>query len=218
MKSRNNLMIVVGAVLAVLGVAFAMLYVRGEDAVAADTRQVVVVTKAVAAGTPAAQVAFEKRRVDVKAVPADALADTTTLNGQVALHALSANTVVTKAMFGVQGTAASGGVVLPKGMKGIGVELGFAPGALRYVVPGDRIDVIASEKRGETVTTKALLRDVQVIATTPGAGTGASTPVTGGPGTLHFLLAVTDAQSLQLVNAQHAGRSLYFTLVETGKG
>lgn len=218
MKSRNNLMIVVGAVLAVLGVAFAMLYVRGDDAAATDTRQVVVVTKAVAAGTPAAQVSFEKRRVDVKAVPSDALSDTVTLNGQVALHALSANTVVTKAMFGIQGTAASGGVVLPKGKKGIGVELGFAPGALRYVVPGDLIDVIASQKVGDKVTTRTLLRGVQVIATTPGAGTGESTPVTAGTGTLHFLLAVTDAQSLQLVNAQHAGHSLYFTLVETGKG
>ena len=218
MKSRNNMMIVVGVVLAVLGAAFAVLYVRGDDATATDTVAVVVATKAVPAGTSAAAAALETRRVDVKAVPSDALTSTATLNGMVALHALSANTVVTKSMFGVQGTAATGGVVLPKGKKGIGVELGFAPGALRYVVPGDVIDVIASEKRGDTVTTKVLLERVQVIATTPGAGTGAAQPVTGGTGTLHFLLAVTDAQSLQLVNAQHSGRSLYFTLVETKKG
>lgn len=218
MKSRNNVMIVVGVVLAVIGAAFAVLYVRGDEAGAAQTRAVVVVTANVPAGTPAAAVPFAVKRVDVKAVPADALASTATLNGQVALHALSANQVVTQAMFGVQGAAASGGVVLPKGKKGIGVELAFAPGALRYVVPGDRIDVYASKPSAGGVSTSVLLRDVQVIATTPGAGTGASTPAQAGPGALHFLLAVDGQQAERLVNAQHSKHALYFTLVATGKG
>src|SRR5689334_12495296 len=126
-------MIVVGVVLAVLGAAFAVLYVRGDEAGATQTRAVVVVTKAVPAGTPSSSVPFAVRKVDVKAVPGDALTSTATLNGQVALHALSPNQVVTKSMFGVQGAAATGGVVLPKGKKGIGVELAFAPGGLRYV-------------------------------------------------------------------------------------
>ncbi|HVF06336.1 MAG TPA: Flp pilus assembly protein CpaB [Frankiaceae bacterium] len=218
MKSRNNLMIVVGVVLAVLGAAFAALYVRGNEAAAVDTRAVVVVAKAVRAGTPAADAAFEVRRMPATGVPADALQSTATLNGQVALHAISANQVVTQSMFGVRGTAASGGVVLPKGMKGIGVELAFAPGGLRYVVPGDRIDVFASEKRGDAVTTQVLLRGVQVIATTPGAGTGEATPTQAGPGALHFLLAVDEAQAVKIVNARHAEHAMYFALAATGKG
>jgi len=218
-KSRNNLMIVVGVVLAVLGAAFAVLYVRGDEAVATQTRAVVVVTRAVPAGTPAASVPFAVRKVDVKAVPSDALTSTATLNGQVALHALSPNQVVTPSMFGVQGSAATGGVVLPKGKKGVGVELAFAPGGLRYVVPGDRIDVLASEKQGDgKAKTTVLLRNVFVIATTPGAGTGAATAAQAGPGTLHFLLAVDEAQTVKIVNAQHAGRALYFALAATGKG
>ena len=218
MKSRNNLMIVVGVVLAVLGAAFAALYVRGNEAAAVDSRAVVVITKNVRAGTPAADVPMEVRRMPVAAIPADALTSTAPLNGQVVLHPLSANQVVTKAMFGVRGAAASGGVVLPKGMKGIGVELAFAPGGLRYVVPGDRVDVVTSEKRGDVVTTKVLLTAVQVIATTPGAGTGESTPATAGPGTLHFLLAVDEAQAVKIVNARHADHDMYFTLASTGKG
>jgi pilus assembly protein CpaB len=217
-KSRNNMMIVVGIVLAVLGAAFAVVYARGESADAGDTRAVVVVTRAVQAGTAAKDVSFRVRKVDSRAVPSDALTATTTLNGQVALHALSANQVVTPSMFGVQGAAASGGVVLPKGKKGIGVELAFAPGGLRYVVPGDRIDVLASVKRGDNVTTTVLLENVQVIATTPGAGTGESTPAQAGPGTLDFLLAVDNAEALKIVNAQHAQHALYFTLAATGKG
>ena len=218
MKSRSNVMIVVGVVLAVIGAAFAVLYVRGDEAGARDTRAVVVVTSAVRAGTPAAQVKFAVRDVDAKAVPADALASTATLNGQVALHGLSANQVVTQAMFGVQGAAASGGVVLPKGKKGMGVELAFAPGGLRYVVPGDRIDVYASKKQGDAAVTSLLLSSVQVIATTPGAGTGEATATQAGPGTLHFLLAVDGDQAIKLVNAQHAQNSLYFVLAATGKG
>lgn len=215
MKSRNNLMIVVGVVLAVLGAGFAVLYVRGDAASAVETRPAIVVTKAVRAGTPAKDVPVEVRQVDARAVPADAIPSTATLNGQVALMALSPNQVVTQSMFGVQGTAASGGVVLPKGKKGIGVELAFAPGGLRYVVPGDKIDVIYSEKKGDAVSTKVLLDAVQVIATTPGAGTGESTEVQAGPGALHFLLAVDEAQALKVVNAQHSGHALYFTLAAT---
>ena len=218
MKSRNNLMIVVGVVLAVLGAAFAVLYVRGDEAGAGTTRAVVVVTRAVPAGTPSSSVPFAVRKVDAAAVPSDALTSTATLNGQVALHALSPNQVVTPSMFGVQGAAATGGVVLPKGKKGIGVELAFAPGGLRYVVPGDRIDVLASRKGEGTATTNMLLRNVFVIATTPGAGTGAATAAQAGPGTLHFLLAVDEAQALKLVNAQAAGNVLYFALASTGKG
>lgn len=212
------MMIVVGVVLAVLGAAFAVLYVRGEEAGAGDTRAVVVVTAPVPAGTPAGSVKFAVRRVDTKAVPADALTSTAVLNGQVALHALSANQVVTKAMFGVQGAPSSGGVVLPKGKKGIGVELSFAPGGLRYVVPGDRIDIVRSVKKGDQVETSVLLENLQVIATTPGAGTGEATAAQAGPGTLHFLLAVDEGQALKIVNAQHSQHALYFTLASTGKG
>lgn len=218
MKSRNNVIIVVGIVLAVLGAAMTVVYARGNDAGAADTRAVVVVTAAVPAGTAAKSVPFEVRRVDTKAVPADALSSTAVLNGQVALYALSPNQVVTKSMFGVQGAPATGGVVLPKGKKGIGVELAFAPGGLRYVVPGDRIDIVKSVKKGDNVTTSVLLKDVQVIATTPGAGTGEATTTQAGPGTLHFLLAVDDAEALKIVNAQHSQHALYFTLAATGKG
>ena len=66
--------------------------------------------------------------------------------------------------------------------------------------------------------TSVLLQDVLVIATTPGAGTGASTAVTAGPGTLDFLLAVTRAQAARVIAAQASGASLYFTLASTKQG
>lgn len=218
MRSRNNIIIVVGVVLALLGAAVAVVYLRGNDSKGGDTRAVVVVTRAIAAGTPATSASLTIREVDVKAVPADAVRTTAALNGQVALTSLSANQVVTASMFGVRATTTSGGVVLPTGKKGIGVELGFAPGALRYVVPGNKIDIYESAKVGNLVQTKVLLKGIVVIATTPGAGTGAATAVQAGPGNLDFLLAVSEQEALKIVNAQAAQHSLYFSLASTGKG
>ena len=218
MRSRNNLIIAVGIVLALLGAGTAVAYVKSDSSSGGDTRAVVVATRDITAGTAAATAPLAVKRLPSSAVPASAVTSTAALNGQVALVAVPAGQVVTPAMFGVQGVPAAGGVVLPKGKKGIGVELGFAPGGLRYVVPGNRIDILASTKGGGVARTQVLLEGVEVIATTPGTGTGAAAPVSGGAGTLNFLLAVDEAQALKIVGAQAAQQSLYFVLAETRKG
>lgn len=219
MRSRNNLIIAVGIVLALLGAGTAVAYVKGSDSSSTkDTRAVVVATKSVAAGATAANAGLAVKRLPTEAVPSNAVTSTAALTGQVALVAVSAGQVVTPSMFGVQGVATAGGVVLPKGKKGIGVQLGFAPGGLRYVVPGNKIDIIASQRGDGIARTQVLLSAVEVIATTPGAGTGAPTAVTAGAGNLDFLLAVSEAEALKIVNAQAAQQSLYFVLAETRKG
>jgi pilus assembly protein CpaB len=219
MRSRNNVSIVVGVVLAVLGAGIAVAYLRGTSAEAGPaTKDVVVATATVPQGTPVAAAKLQVRAVARNAVPPNAVTSLAALTGQVALVPLSPNMVVTPQRFGVEGVAAQGGVTLPKGLKAIGVELAFAPGGLRYVVPGDRIDVLASEKVGDDVRTTVLLTGIQVIATTPGAGTGAASAVTAGRGNLDFLLAVTQDQAVKIVNAQADQQSLYFTLAETRQG
>ena len=218
MRSRNNLIIAVGIVLALLGAGTAVAYVKGSDSSTKDTRAVVVATKPVAAGATAASAGLAVKRLPSDAVPANAVTSTAALTGQVALVAVSAGQVVTPAMFGVQGVATAGGVVLPKGKKGIGVELAFAPGGLRYVVPGNKIDIITSLRGDGIARTQVLLTGIEVIATTPGTGTGAPTAVTSGAGNLDFLLAVSEAEALKIVNAQAAKQSLYFVLAETRKG
>lgn len=214
MRNRNGITIVVGIVLALLGAGVAVAATRAstDTTSTTGTRNVVVATRAIAAGSPVSADALAVRPVAVTAVPTDAVTSLTALAGQVARVDVSANQVVTPRMFGVQGVAAAGGVQLPKGKKAIGVELGFAPGALRYVVPGDRIDVYASRKVGDGAATRVLVTGVQVIATTPGAGNGASTATQAGPGNLDFLLAVDEGEAVKIVNAQAAQESLYFTL------
>jgi pilus assembly protein CpaB len=214
MRTRNNMTIVVGVVLALLGAGVAVAAGRNTDdgGSAGATRQVVVATRDIAAGTPVAANLVAVRAVSRAAVPANAVTSVAQLTGQVALFPIAANLVVTPQMFGVQGVAAAGGVALPKGKRAIGVELGFAPGALRYIVPGDRIDVLASRKAGDASKTTVLLTGVQVVATTPGTGNGAPTAATAGAGNLDFLLAVDQDQAIVLANAVAKELSLYFTI------
>ncbi|HUR51189.1 MAG TPA: SAF domain-containing protein [Mycobacteriales bacterium] len=215
MNRKLNPVVLAGAVLALAGVAFlAVLAARGGGSSSDKTLSVLVTTVPVAAGTPAAGASLAVKQVAASSVPPGALTDASAVSNQVALRALAKGEVVVPGTFGTQGVAASGGVVLPDGKEGLGVELGFAPGGLRYVVPGNRITVWSTLK-GES--TRMLLNDVQVIATTPGAGDGAATAVTAGPGNLDFLLALSRQEAARVITAQAGGATLYFTLAGTGQ-
>ena len=217
MNRKPNPVILAGALLAVVGVVvLVMLASKGDSNANGKTTKVLVASSAIAVGTPAAGAGLEVKSLPASAVPAGALTDPALVTGQVALRSLAKGEVVLPGAFGAQGVATTGGVVLPPGKEGLGVELAFAPGGLRYVVPGNKITVWATPKGA--AATRVILQDVLVIATTPGAGTGASTAVTAGPGTLDFLLAVSRGQAAQVIAAQASGSSLYFTLASTKQG
>jgi len=220
MNRKPNPVILAGALLAVVGVVvLVMLASKGDSNASGKTTKVLVASTAIAVGTPSAGAGLVVKSLPASAVPAGAITNPSLLTGQVALRAIAKGEVVLPGAFGVQGVAATGGVVLPPGKEGLGVELAFAPGGLRYVVPGNKITVWATPKvTGGAAVTRVILQDVLVIATTPGAGTGASTAVTAGPGTLDFLLAVSRSQAAQVIAAQASGSSLYFTLANPKQG
>ncbi len=220
MKKMNSL-IVVGALTAVVGTgALVTLVQKDSPAQAAGTAKALVATAAVAPGTPVASAALEVREVPGNLVPAGTATDVSALTGQVALRPLAAGEVVAPGAFGLQGVAAAGGVILPAGKEGIAVELAFVPGGLRYVVPGNKVTVWSTPKvaEGKPLNAQVLLQNVQVIATTPGAGTGAATEVVAGPGTLQFLLALNRDESAALIAEQARGSAMYFTLSDSGLG
>ena len=216
MNRKLNPVVIVGALLALAGVAvLAVLAARGGDSSGEGKKvRALVTTAPVVAGTPASAAKLTVTELPASAVPAGAFTDPASVAGQVALRTLAKGEVVVPGTFGQQGVAASGGVVLPAGKEGMGVELGFAPGGLRYVVPGNRITVWAAPKSGASTV---LVDNIQVIATTPGTGDGAATPVTAGPGNLDFLLAVSRDEAAAIIAAQSRGVTLYFTLAGTGQ-
>jgi Flp pilus assembly protein CpaB len=214
MTRKLNPVVLIGAVLALAGVAFLAVLATSGGGGSGKKLSVLVTSGPVAAGTPAASAGLQVKELPASAVPSGALTDPAAVTGQVALRALAQGEVVVPGTFGTRGVAATGGVVLPAGKEGLGVELGFAPGGLRYVVPGNRITVWSTPKVGPA---QVLLQNVQVIATTPGVGDGASTAVTPGPGTLDFLLAVNRDEAALVITAQAKGAALYFTLAGTAQ-
>lgn len=114
---------------------------------------------------------------------------------------------------GTQVTVVDAGVLdaLPTGKEAIGVELAFAPGGLRYVTPGNRVTVWATPAvpAGQPVIAQVLLQDVEVLATTPGAGAR-------DPDVLAFLLALSRDEAAALIAEQARSSGIYFTVSDNG--
>ena len=224
MNRKFNPVIAVGAVLLLVGVVvLAVLAARG-DSSSASTVKALVAQSDVPAGPPAAAANLKVQDVSAKDVPAGSPSDPTALAGKFATARILKGQVITAATFGQVAAATSAGVALPKGKQALGVELGFAPGGLRYVVPGNKINVYVAPKAkaagdGAVHVTpgQVLVRDLLVLRTTPGAGDGNGTAPVAGAGNLDFLLAVSPQEAAKLIAAQAAGHSLYVTLSDSSR-
>jgi Flp pilus assembly protein CpaB len=217
MNRKFNPVIVVGALLLVVGIAvLAVLAARGGDT---KTREVkaVVASDNIVAGTTGETAKVKVQDVPASSVPVGSYLDPAALKGTVALRNVPRGEVISTSAFGVLGQTTDHGVTLPTGKQGLGIELGFAPGALRYVVPGNKVVVWASRRVGDSAVTTQVVKDVLVMATTPGAGNGNATGATAGPGNLDFLLAVSPQEAAKLIAAQAAGQSLYVTLSNSSR-
>jgi Flp pilus assembly protein CpaB len=162
--------------------------------------------------------------VSAKEVPAGSPSSITAIAGTFATTKILKGQVITGASFGQVAATTSAGISLPKGKEAIGLELGFAPGGLRYVVPGNHINVYVAPKAkaagdGSVRVTpgQLIVPGLLVLRTTPGAGDGSGTAVTPGAGNLDFLLAVSPAEAKLLVGAASNPDVgvLYFTLSST---
>jgi pilus assembly protein CpaB len=221
MNRKFNPVIAVGAVLLLVGVVvLAVLAARG-DSSSPKTVKALVAQADVPAGTPAISANLKVQDVAARDVPAGSPSDPGVLAGKFATTRILKGQVITAASFGQVAAATSAGVALPKGKQALGVELGFAPGGLRYVVPGNKINVYVAPKAkaagdGAVHVTpgQVIVRDLLVLRTTPGAGDGNGTAPVAGPGNLDFLLAVDETQARILVGAASNPDLgvLYFTL------
>ncbi len=146
----------------------------------AQTQSIVVVRNAVAAGTTLPAGVLELRDVPVSDVLPGAFSDVKQVAGHVARYPLVAgdqviaSRIVTDQSIDGQGLAFS----VPEGMRAVSVPVSEVSGAGGMIVPGDRIDVLASTSYqrlfppGATVTPEerqapavvTVLQDVLVLA------------------------------------------------------
>ncbi len=228
MNRKFNPIIAVGAVLLLAGVVvLAVLAGRGGGSGSSKIKALVAKTD-IAAGTAADKANLEVKEVPSSQVPAGSPLDATALVGKFATGKIPAGQIITATSFGGVAATTAAGISLHAGKQAIGVELGFAPGALRYALPGNKIDIYAAAKpdkdhqgtgKVEAGQSLLLMSDILVLRTTPGAGDGNGVAATPGPGTLDFLLEVDGPQALKLAAtvANSGDVTLYFTISKTSQ-
>jgi Flp pilus assembly protein CpaB len=224
MNRKFNPLLAVGAVLLVVGIAVLGVLASRNDGGGSSTVKALVATTNIAQGAAAAPTTLKLQDVKSRDLPAGAVTSLQQVAGQIALVPIVKGSVITTSSFGQYGATTGTGVSLPKGKEALGIELGFAPGALRYVIPGNRVTIWVTPKQKANadgtipvVRSVPLLENVLVLRTTPGAGNGDGTAAVAGPGQLDFLLALDRLEASRLIGAaaQPDINLLYVTLSST---
>ena len=210
MIMRKKLMgIAASVLLAAIGTALLVAYVRGAEDRALEGEQpvdVLVVGATIPKGTKAEDLAgmVRKERVPAKVAAEGALADTGSLAGQVAVVDLLAGEQVVQSRFAP--TAQATLVDLPPGMLQVTVALGTVQAVGGQVREGDTVGVIASFD--DPRTSHLILHKVPVT----GVRNEEGVTVAGGPqdatptGTLLITLAVDAPSAERVVFAAEHGR------------
>ncbi len=134
--------------------------------VTVPTRSVVVAEADLALGTELE--ASDLRVVDwpVSAVPAGAFDDASQLTGRGLVLSVVRHEPILPAKLAPEGAGAGLPPIIPQGMRAVSVRVNEVIGVAGYVLPGTHVDVLATvspTNRPETMTTKLVLPDVQVL-------------------------------------------------------
>jgi hypothetical protein len=228
MNRKFNPVIVVGAVLLIVGIAVLTVFaVKGDKTEKPSTVKALVALADIPAGTSANTAPLQVQDVSSADVQLGSPTDLGAIAGTIATGRITKGTIISSTSFGNVSSITNAGVTLPKGKQALGIELGFAPGALRYVIPGNKITIWVVPKNKATANGTVqyspgvrLVQDIVVLRTTPGLGDGAGTASTPGPGNLDFLLAVDDQEASKIIGAssQPDLNTLYVTLSNTSQG
>jgi pilus assembly protein CpaB len=220
--TRRIVAVLISVILAAIGAAAVLLYVRSADARATagkQARTVFVAQKPVPAGTSGRDLRtggyLRKVRMPAESLPPDAIGQLTTdLDGLVVTSAVQRGQLLLRAMFGTA-TKSGTGLTVPDGEIAITAQVKgsvFGPGAVQ---PGVRVAIFYTytpvddthrnvisgsglEKgRGVNSVTRLLLGNIEVLAVGNTAGDKAAAAVPGVDGvTVTFAVTQVDAERL----------------------
>ena len=231
--ARRIGLLVTAVVLALFGAASLLTYANGSTARAAvgqNLVSVLVVSKAISAGTAADKIggSVELRPLPKSAVPAGALTVLTSLTDQVTAQDLPAGQVLLPAQFTAKQLA--GSLRIPDGKLAMSIEMQEPQRVAGFVLPGSQVAVFVTYAKGGSTTdlaTRLLISKVQVIAVGPTAlstvgGTSAKkSDAADGPAesksTALITVAVDAGQALKMVQASQAGTLHFALLSDTSK-
>ena len=235
---RANLMVGVGALLVVLGVALVWIIGRGTESKAAEATVPVLVARTdletgQSGDDVVASGGVSIDRVVQSKVRPGALSATTAMAGTIVNAPVAkGEQVVTSAVRPANLRTAA--VTIPKGKQAVAVTVEFTNGAAGYAGTGDHVNVYSSISDGKVGThqgpyTRLLLSNVEVLdvsnevaphraETATSASTGqTATAAREGTGQLTILLALDAQQAEQAIFASSFDR-LWFTVLPKGQG
>ena len=223
MRSRSNLLVLLGIAFFVVGGVIVYLITNDDDdgggSGSAEKVQVVVATTDVSAGSLADDLIAENKLQQVEVDPAvlvsGAIGSLTQLEGATFTQNFAADQQITQ--LGVQ-MANNQTFTIPEGFEAVAVQLEFVPGVAGYVSAGDRINLFGTVAgtRAELVLTNVEVLDVDLTipprrgsATDPDTGTSATR---ASAGAVTYLLALR-ADDVEKVVFLTEFESLYASLV-----
>jgi Flp pilus assembly protein CpaB len=147
-----------------------------------NTERLVAAARDIPAGTPIARASLTTIQRPAAYAPADAIRSADQATGATARERIVAGEVLTEGALGRGGPIAA---LVPAGLRGATLPTSLPPGS---VVPGDRIDVLATYAQGQPYTEVAV-SDVEVLRVLPPAAAGYASDASRGP----TLVVLTDA-------------------------
>jgi len=174
---RRRILVVAAAIIAALGVALVLLYVRGADNRAQDEYATVKVLTATAQITPGETIdqASSGGKLALKPVTKNELltgyqTSTAALAGQVALTTIYPGEQIIASKFGATAAPVSA-LTIPDGLLAISVNLTDPARVAGFVNPGSKVAIFTNGTEGGQPFTRLLLPNITVL------GVGSTTPI-----------------------------------------
>jgi pilus assembly protein CpaB len=143
----------------------------GESAAVADTQEVLVATQSVAAGTEITEEMVELRAVPTDLVLSGSYSESELVVGEVAKVTLAEGEQLTTQKIGLPVPDGLTGVV-PRGMRGVSMEVKEVTAVGGLLLPGDRVDIVATYRvdraglpeNAYILRTETILQNVEVLS------------------------------------------------------
>ncbi|HEX2052695.1 MAG TPA: Flp pilus assembly protein CpaB [Actinomycetota bacterium] len=226
---RSRIVVVGGAVLAVLGMLLSYLYTSRAakpEAGAAEGKTVpaYVATTDLAVGTVWEDLvaSVERRQVPASLRPPQAITSEEQVKGKTLVRSMAQGEILTTVQFNQDGAES---LKIPAGMRALTISLPVPQGVGDYIQPGSKADIFVTFKGlpgapnpQDATLTQLLLSDVTVLANRRAlsAKAQAEGAVPDDSGEILLTLAVTIEQAEKIIFAKENG-AVWLTLMNSGE-
>ena len=134
-------------------------------------------------------------------VPASAFKDLKAIEGKVAVAEIMKGEMLLAPRFADQGSGSALAAVVGENMRAVSVRVNDVVGVAGFLLPGNRVDVVAAYREGQNVLSDTVVQNVKVLAIDQSASSDKNEPVVVRAVTLE----VSPADAEKLVLAEQRG-------------